>query len=203
MRSVVATAMGLALSTASLVPPAVVAQAAPTPQSLTPAEAEAYQMSLTLAGSCSPQRQGEMSGSESVIRRPEPLAGTAALVQGVEGTFVVLERYSESLEGHCLVLGWFGGPLEPGRYPIQPLATSAVEAEVGTDDHSFYGMFAVRSAAESSVFVADSGSVELATVGPGNVTGTFDVSGFVVERSTRTGTATLQGSFTALEPPEE
>ncbi len=202
MRRIAATVTGLALSAACLLPVSGLAQAT-APRSLTPAETEAYQMSLTLAGSCNPSRPGSMTGSESVIRRPEPLDGTAAFLRSTDGTFLVLEQYNERSEGHCLVLGWFGGDLEPGRYAIQELAMSSMEAEVGADAHAFYGMFAVRSSAESMVFVAEAGDVELTAVEPGRVTGTFDLSGFVVQQSNRTRAATMEGSFTALAPPQE
>jgi len=202
MRRIAAAAAGLALSTACLVPTPGLAQAA-APRSLTPEESEAYQMSLTLAGSCSPSRQVAMGGSESVIRRPEPLDGTAAFLHSVDGTFLVLERYNESSEGHCLVLGWFGDDLQPGRYTIEELGMGAMEAEVGSGAHSFFGMFAVRSSAESMVFVAESGGVELTTVEPGRVTGRFQLSGFVVQQSNRTRAMTMDGSFTALAAPQE
>lgn len=202
MRRTAANVWGLVLGTACIAPASALGQATPEPRTLTPEEAEAYQMSLTLAGSCNPSRQAGMGGSESVIRRPEPLEGTAALVQSVDGTFLVLERYDERSEGHCLVLGWFGGDLRPGHYTIGELAMSAMEAEVGTDAHSFFAMFAVRSAAESMLLVAESGGVELTAVEPGRVTGTFSLSGFVVQQSNRTRTASMQGSFTALAPPE-
>jgi hypothetical protein len=202
MRSIAAAAIGLALAT-GLAASKCVAQAGAGARSLTPDETEAYQMSQTLSGSCSPPRQASMSGSESVVRRPEALEGTAAFVQDIQGTFLVLEHYSESLEGHCLVLAWFGGPLAPGHYRIAELADSAMDADLSADTHSFFSMFAIRSSAESSVLVVDSGSVDLTKVDGSNVTGTFEVSGFVVQQSTRVHDATMQGSFAAVAPPEE
>jgi hypothetical protein len=49
--------------------------------------------------------------------------------------------------------------------------------------------------------VTDSGSLELESVRGGTVTGRFDVTGFVIEGSTRTDDVTWEGSFTALESP--
>jgi hypothetical protein len=200
MRSMAATLARLALATPWLIPAGVGAQSGAASTTLTPDEAEAYQMSLTLAGSCSPPRHRKMTDSESTIQRSsDQLTGTASVVRGVEGTFLVLEKYDEDLEGHCLVLGWFGGPLAPGRYAIHELLGTTVEADVNADPHSFFSMFAIRSSAESSLLVVESGTVDLSTVEPGKVAGTFDLSGFSVQESTRGDDGSLQGSFDALE----
>ena len=55
----------------------------------------------------------------------EPAVGWIVITDDNE-----IEHYDESLEGHCIVLGWFGGDLEAGTYPIEPLAMSSLEAEV-------------------------------------------------------------------------
>lgn len=192
---------GLALAVIWLTPDPVSAQAGSAAPSLTPQEAEAREMGLTLASFCNPARHRRMGDSESVIQRdPGPLEGTASFLRSAEGTFLVLEQYDESLAGHCLVLGWFGGDLEPGSYAIRPLAMSTLEAEVSGEERSFYGTAAVRAPDESSQFVTQSGSVEILTaIGSGAVTGSFGLSGFVLEEGTRTDGMTWAGSFSALE----
>jgi hypothetical protein len=171
------------------------------PRRLTLEEAEAYQMSLEMAFACSPARHRRLEGSESTIRRAtDALAGTAAHFHSVDGTFLVLERYGEELDGHCLVLGWFGGPLEPGRYEIDRLAMDAVEAEVATGQYAFFGMSAVRTPDENALLVVESGSLDIATMESGTVEGTFELAGFLVDGAgaNRTGAATWAGSFRAV-----
>jgi hypothetical protein len=177
------------------------AQAGAQVPALTPAEAQAQDMGLTLASFCNPARHRTMGTSESVVERPSgSLEGTASFLRSAEGTFVVLERYDEELAGHCLVLGWFGGELEPGRYPIKRLAMSSLEAEVDGADLSFYAFAAVRTPDENSMFVTESGTLEIATMGGRALAGTFEMSGFVLEGGNRTDGVALHGSFSALDP---
>ena len=157
-------------------------------------------MGLTLASFCNPARHRRMGETESVVQRDSgPLVGTASFLRSAEGTFLILEHYDESQEGHCLALGWFGGDLEPGRYAIRQLGISALEAEVSSEERSFYGMAAVRTAAESSVLVTESGSVDIATVQPGDISGNFSLSGFILEGASRTEGVAWTGSFRARE----
>ena len=167
---------------------------------MTPAEAEAHEMGLTLASFCSPARHRLMGQSRSVVDRgAEPLEGTASFLRSAEGTFLVFEHYDESLEGHCIVLGWFGGDLEAGTYPIEPLAMSSLEAEVIGEDRSFYGMAAVRTADESSIFVTESGSLEIANVESGGLSGSFSLAGFVLAGDDRTNGMSWTGTFSARD----
>ena len=141
-----------------------------------------------------------MGETESVIQRgSDTLTGTASYLRSAEGTFLVLEHYDESLEGHCLVLGWFGGDLEPGSYRIRQLGMSALEAEVDGEDRSFYAMAAVRATAENSLLVTGSGSVEITTVQPGGLAGSFSIDGFTIEGGDRTDGVSWTGSFRAQE----
>jgi hypothetical protein len=157
-------------------------------------------MGLSLASFCNPQRHRGMGDTESNIQRnASSLVGTASFLRSAEGTFLVLEQYDESMSGHCLVLGWFGGDLAPGRYPIRQLAMSSLEAEVGGEDRSFYGMAAVRAADENSIFVTESGALEIATMDSGGLTGSFELSGFRLDGAARTDGVALTGSFSALE----
>jgi len=171
------------------------------PRRLTLDEVEAYQMSLELAFACSPARHRRADGSESTIRRAaDALAGTAVHFHSVEGTYLVLEQYGEDLAGHCLVLGWFGGPLEPGSYEIGRLAMSAVEEEVETGEYSFFGMSAVRKPEENSLLVVERGTLQIATMESGNVSGSFELAGFLADGTgaNRTGAATWAGTFRAV-----
>ena len=193
-----ATACLLAVG-ALLVPVAAHAQAASTP-ALSREESEAQSMGLEMAIACNPRRQGEVQGSESTIRRAsDALSGTAILSRTAEGTFLSLEQYDDALEGHCLVFGWFGGDLAPGRYAIAQLSYRAMEDEVTTGERSFYTWGAVRSATDNSMFMGRTGSVEISAIEGGTITGSFELTGFLVEGSTRTGEVTWAGSFRAVE----
>lgn len=192
--------VGFALAMSGLLPTSVWAQAGGAAPALTPQEAEAREMGVTLASFCNPARHRGMGETESVIQRSsDALAGTASYLRSAEGTFLVLEHYDESLEGHCLVLGWFGGDLEPGRYPISQLGMGALEAEVGGEERSFYGTAAVRTAEEGSTFVTESGALEIVSMPSGGVTGSFDLSGFTIEGGDRTDGIFWSGSFRAQE----
>lgn len=168
---------------------------------LTPSEAEAYQMGLEMTFVCNPSRHRTMTtiSSSSISRPAGDLPGTATYLRSAEGTFLVLEGYDEEMAGHCMVLAWFGGDLEPGRYQIRRLAMDVMEAEVTAASHSFFTLGAVRSPGESSVLVADSGSVSLDSIEDGTVKGSFAVTGVVVEGGARTDGVSWQGTFTALE----
>jgi len=193
-------AFGLALVAALPGPRAAGAQTGGQTQQLPPGEAEALDMSLDLAFACSPRRHNQATGSESIIRREsESLGGTAVFVQTAEGTFLVFEEYDEQYAGHCMVLGWFGGQLEAGRYEIRQLAYDTMEEEVGADRPSFFGMGVVRAGGENSLMVTLSGTVELETVEPGRITGRFDLLGFSVEGNERQGGIAWSGTFVALE----
>lgn len=172
------------------------------PRRLTFEESEAYQMSMELVFACSPYRHRRAEGSQSTIRRAsDALPGTAIHFSSVEGTYLVLERYDEELDGHCLVIGWFGGPLEMGRHTVGQLAMSAVEEEVDAEDHSFYAVSMVRTPQESSVLVVESGTLAIASIEEGSVTGTFELSGFLVDGNgaDRTADVSWSGSFVAVE----
>jgi len=182
------------------VPAPSFAQAGGGPE-LDPAQAEAYQMGLEMTFVCNPSRHRTMTtiSSSSITRPGGALPGTATYLRSAEGTFLVLEAYDEEMAGHCMVLAWFGGDLEPGRYQIRRLAMDAMEEEVAAPSHSFFTLGAVRSPEESSVLVADSGTLSLDAIDDGTVKGSFDVTGFVVEGGARTDGVTWQGTFTALE----
>jgi hypothetical protein len=180
-------------------PTSVWAQAGAAP-ALSPQEAEAQDMGLALAAFCNPARHRSMGETESVIQRdPDALDGTASFLRSAEGTFLVLEHYDESLAGHCLVLGWFGGELEPGQYRIRQLAMSTLEEEVGGEDRSFYGMAAVRTEDENSIFVTESGALEILSMASEGVTGSFSLSGLLIEGASRTDGVAWTGSFRAQE----
>lgn len=167
---------------------------------LSPADTEAQSMGLQMAIACNPRRQGELQGSESTVRRAsDALAGTAVYSRTAEGTFLSLEQYDESLEGHCLVFGWFGGAYAVGRHPISRLSMRAMEEEQASGERSFYGWGAVRSTAENLVLMVESGSVEILTVEQGRITGTFELMGALVEGNARAGEVTWSGSFNAVE----
>jgi hypothetical protein len=189
---------GLALAGAMLTPTATHAQGAPGP-TLTPEEREANDMGVEMAIACNPRRQGLTEGSQSTIRRGlEALRGTAIVSRGAEGTFLSLEEYDEALEGHCLVFGWFGGDLAPGSYRISRLAYRTMEEELASGDRSFFTWGLVRASGENSMLVAGSGTLEILTVEPGRITGTFELTGFAVDGATRTDVS-WAGSFSAVE----
>lgn len=168
-------------------------------RALTREETEAQQMGLQMAVACNPRRQGELQGSESTIRRPtDALAGTAVYRRTAEGTFLSLEQYDEALEGHCLVFGWFGGDYAPGRYAIHQLSMRAMEEEQASGERSFYTWGAVRSTGESSMLMVQSGTIEILTFEPGRLTGTFELTGFLVDGSARGADVTWSGSFSAV-----
>jgi hypothetical protein len=168
---------------------------------MTPAEAEALQMSSQMTFVCNPQRHLAMPAeSRSIIERANgPLQGSASYLRSAEGTFLVLEGYDDNQAGHCLVLAWFGGDLEPGRYPIRRLSMAAMEEEVGTATPSFFTFSAVRAPTESHTMVAQGGSLELQSVAGGAVTGTFELQGFTISSQERVDDVALEGSFTAVE----
>jgi hypothetical protein len=192
----------VALACLCLLPVAACAQASPEARRLTRDESEAYQMSRELAFACSPYRHRRADGSESTIRRQtDALAGTAVHFRSIEGTYLVLERYTEDLAGHCLVLGRFGGAqLEPGSYPITGLAMSTVEEEAAAEDHSFFAMSAVRTPEENALLVVESGRLVIESFEADRAEGTFELKGFLVDASgrDRIGDAAWSGSFTAV-----
>jgi hypothetical protein len=191
----VASRYAFALAVLGALPVALGAQTA-----LTPADTEAQQMGLQMAIACNPRRQGELQGSESTIRRTsDALAGTAVYSRTAEGTLLSLEQYDESLEGHCLVFGWFGGAYAIGRHPVDQLSMRAMEEEQASGERSFYSWGAVRSTAENATLLVESGTVEILTVEPGRVTGTFELTGALVEGNSRTVAVTWSGSFSAVE----
>ncbi|MBM4185162.1 MAG: hypothetical protein FJ207_13260 [Gemmatimonadetes bacterium] len=166
---------------------------------LTREELEAQSMGLEMAIACNPRRQGEVQGSESTIRRQaDALAGTAILSRSAEGTFLSLEQYDDALEGHCLVFGWFGGDLATGRYPIIQLSYRAMEEEQSSGERSFYAWGAVRASQENSMIMALSGTLEVLSVEASAISGTFELAGFLVEGSARTGDVRWAGSFSAV-----
>jgi len=190
----------LALAATTWQPVRVHAQTGAQGPELTAAEVESLQMAQEMTFMCNPQRHQVMTGSESMIRRTAgDLPGTAALIRSAEGTFLVLEAYDDSQAGHCLVLGWFGGELEAGTYPIRQLAMATLEEEVDTGRHAFFTFTAVRAPDESSTLVTEAGTLEIESMEPGRLTGSFSLSGFSVEGGTRTDGVSVQGSFTALE----
>ena len=158
-------------------------------------------MGLEMTFVCNPPRHRSMEAeSVSSISRPRGgLDGTATYLRSAEGTFLVLEGYDEEMAGHCMVLAWFGPDLQVGSYQIRRLAMGAMEEEVGSGRHSFFVLGAVRSPAESSMLIADSGTVELSAVDGGTVRGRFQVVGFAVEGTARTDGVEWEGSFAALE----
>ncbi len=190
----------LVLLALSPVPTQVGAQTT-EPRPLTTEEAEAYQMGLELAFACSPRRHNRATDSHSTIRRgPDAMSGTAVHFRSIDGTYLVLEEYDEDLDGHCLVFGWFGGPIEPGRYRIGRLAMSTVEAQLDVGEHSFFSMSAVRRPDENAMLVVESGSLEIVTIEGDGVSGTFELRGFLVDGGgrNRTRDVTWAGSFRAV-----
>ena len=195
------TSLALAATLACLVTQDVDAQAN-APRRLTLEETQAHQMGLELAFACSPRRHNRAAGSESTIRREtDALPGTAVHFRSIEGTYIVLEEYSEALDGHCLVFGWFGGALAPGTYAIGQLAMSAVEEQLDAGEHSFFSMSAVRMPEENSMVVVESGTLEIETMEGGVITGTFRFDGFLVDGGgvNRTRDVAWAGSFLAVE----
>jgi hypothetical protein len=189
---------GFALAAAMLMPTAVHAQGAAGP-TLTPEEREANQMGVEMAFACNPRRQGLTEGSQSTIRREsDALAGTAILSRSAQGTFLSLEEYDDALEGHCVVFGWFGGDLAPGSYRISRLAYSTMEEEVASGSRSFFSWGLVRARGENSMLVAGSGTLEITTVEPGRIAGSFELTGFVVDGAARRDVV-WAGSFSAVE----
>ena len=181
-----------------LIPAAARAQDAAVPP-LTPEEREANNMGVEMAIACNPRRQGLTQGSQSTIRREsDALAGTAILSRSAQGTFLSLEEYDDALEGHCVVFAWFGGDLAPGTYRISRLAYSTMEEEVASGDRSFFSWGLVRARGENSMLVAASGTLEIATVEAGRMTGSFELAGFVVDGAVRRDVV-WEGSFTAVE----
>ena len=197
----VRTAPGwLPLLAALVVPVGLAGQAGAGSPRLTPAEAEALQMSQQMTFVCSPQRSGALRESESMIRREAgPLTGTASYLRTAEGTFLVLEGYDADQAGHCLVLAWFGGELEPGSYAIRQLSMAAMEEEVGAQDHSFFTFSAVRAPDESHTHVTQGGSLEIEAVEQGAVSGHFELTGFTVSSQERVDGVALEGTFRAME----
>ncbi len=180
-------------------PAAAHAQAAPAAPTLTSEEREAQQMGLEMAVACNPRRQGLTEGSQSTIRRgSDALSGTAILSRSAEGTFLSLEQYDEALEGHCLVFGWFGGDLSPGSYRISQLAYRTMEEELASGSRSFFSWGAVRARDENSILVTASGALEILTVESGRVTGSFELTGFVIDDGVRIDVV-WAGSFSAVE----
>ena len=175
----------------------VAAQAAGPPMS--PGEQEAYDMGLQMQFPCNPARHRSMPESESLIERATgSLPGTAALLRTAEGTFLVLEAYDEGQAGHCMVLAWFGGELEPGSYRIRRLSMAAMEEEMDSGDHSFFVFSAVRSPNESATFVGDSGTLEIDSMNARALTGTFELTGFTINSQERHDDIAVHGSFSAL-----
>jgi len=182
----------------------LLALAVPVPSAaqtaLTSEEREAQAMGLEMAFACSPRRHGEATGSTSTIRREaDALAGTAIYFSSIEGTFVALEAYDDSLDGHCLVFAWWGGDLAPGTYPVARLAMSAMEAEQTSGEHAFYAWAAVRTRSENVMILVESGSVTLDTFGPGAFTGSFEITGYVLEGEARGRELRWSGSFSGIE----
>lgn len=200
MKWITMCAVGCLLAIGSPLPLAAENQAADDEPKLSPQEAEAYELSQQMQFGCNPQRREKVAGSTSSIdSAPAPLSGTAAILTETEGTFLVLENYNEDGSLHCAVLTRSGGLPEPRRYEVKPFAMSTLEAEATAEHRSFFGMFALKNAAESSILVAQSGFVEIETSEPGKVTGRFQLSGFTVDGATRTDGVTRTGTFTALQ----
>lgn len=200
MRSMARDVAVLALSAVFVTPPSLSGQTGAQARALTPAEAESYEMSMELAFGCSPRRHNRAAGSESMIRRdPGELSGTAVFFSGIEGAFLVLEEYDEDLNGHCLVLGWFGGDLVEGRYGIGRLAFDTMEEQLDAGSHSFFSMAAIRTSRENSIIVGESGTLDLEVVATGSIEGRFDLNGFAIEGNERRGSVHWTGTFNAVE----
>jgi hypothetical protein len=127
------------------------------------------------------------------------LAGTAVFFRSIEGTFLVLEEYDEDLNGHCLVLGWFGGDIEPTRYGIGRLAYDTMEEQLDAGRHSFFAMAATRASQENVIIVGESGTLDLESVGTESIEGHFDLAGFAIEGNTRGADVHWSGTFRAVE----
>jgi hypothetical protein len=168
---------------------------------LSPAESAAYQMSREFSFLCNPERHRSLTAlTRSMVRRDgDSMEGTAALLRTAEGTFLIVEGYDEQLFGHCLVIGWFGGALEPGTYPIGRLAMETLEEELAAERHSFFTMPAVRTDQENSILVTEAGSLEIERTERGGLEGTFEFTGVAVDRGRRGGTATWEGRFSAAD----
>jgi hypothetical protein len=159
-------------------------------------------MGLEMAFACSPRRHNQAAGSTSTIRREaDALEGTAVRFSGIEGTFVALEEYDEALDGHCLVFGWWGEELRPGSFRVARLASSTMMEEESSGEHSFFAWGAVRAAGTMTMLVVSSGSLEIASVDSGTISGTFELTGFIIDGSERSD-VTWAGSFSgAVAPP--
>lgn len=166
---------------------------------LTAEEGEAHQMGLEMAFACSPRRHNQATGSTSTIREDaDALSGTAVYFSRIEGTFVALEEYDQALDGHCLVFGWWGDALQPGAYAVARLASSTMMEEEASGEHSFFAWGAVRTAGAMAMLVVNSGSLEIASIDSGTITGSFELTGFVVDGPNRRD-ATWAGSFSGAE----
>jgi len=191
------TSLGLAVLAVAWLPTLAAAQSGPA---LSPEEQEAQQMGLEMAFACSPRRHGEATGSASTIRRgADALAGTAVYFESIEGTFVALEEYDEALDGHCLVFGWWGDELAPGTYPVARLSMRAMEEEEMSGEHSFFSWAAERATGGMTMIVVESGTVTIDAIGPGSITGSFEITGFALQGDTRGETVRWAGTFNGVE----
>jgi hypothetical protein len=57
----------------------------------------------------------------------------------------------------------------------------------------------VRSTGENFMILVESGSVTLATFGPGGFTGSFEIDGFMIEGDARGAELRWAGSFSGIE----
>lgn len=163
-------------------------------------EIEAQMMGLQMAFVCSPRRHEEAVGTTSTIRREsDALAGRASWFHSIEGTYFSLEEYDDSLDGHCLVFGWWGDDLAPGTYPVEQLSMRAMEEEEASGEHSFFAWGAVRRTGENVMILVESGSLTLGTFGPGEASGTFEISGFLLVGNERGAPFRWAGSFSGME----
>jgi hypothetical protein len=193
MRTIVATALSLVTLS---VPATVHAQAA----ALTREESEAQQMGLEMAFACSPRRHGLATGSTHTIERePAPLSGTTVYFSSIEGTFVALEEYDDQLDGHCLIFGWWGDAIEPGTYPIARLSYRAMEEEEMAGEHSFFSWGAIRATNTMSMVLVESGTLTVESFIPGSITGTFELTGFVLEGNAKGDPMTWRGTFSGVQ----
>ena len=166
-------------------------------------QAEAFTMGREMGFNCNPRRHNTIVGSESLIEGDgDPRTGTAGYVRTAEGTFLVLERYDEQMDGHCLVFAWFGGELEAGAYTVRGLSYAAVEEEVGAERQSFFGTSALRTDGQNSSVIVTSGTLELSTVQSGKMTGSFDLSVFHYDGVERSDDGVWEGFFVAVESDE-
>jgi hypothetical protein len=196
--SLVVTTLGIMMS----VPASLRAQAR-TGMQLTAEQQEAQAMGMEMSFACSPRRHNLAAGSSHTIERDASstvqMTGTAVWFRSVEGMFIALEEYDEALEGHCLVLGWFGDALEPGTRPIARLAYREIEAEEMSGEHSFFSWGAIRSASENGVLVVDSGSVTIESFASGTVAGSFELTGFMLDGEGRGIPVRWSGRFSGAE----